>query len=568
MDAYCHKTKQKQYGILKAIIPYCLFLYSISTAIQVESAPDLKDLRDGKSYKTVKIGNFVWMAENLNYEIHNSLCEKKDDSHCNATGRFYKWRSAMNACPNGWRLPSREDWVNLKNAIGNTEKLFKWDEDNPEIDYKISAPNFNALLLGVFDPYGNHKDNGGYFWTSSQSQFDYNAICTSIDDLNPNKTLCEYSKYVAMPIRCIQGNDTILNSKKKTPTIITGKYIDPRDKKEYKTVQINQQTWLAENLKYETKNSFCHENNPAECEKYGRLYKWVDAESACPTGWHLPSKYEIARLRWAVGADDGEKLKSKSGWKNNNGWDDFGFNVLPIGSANFSDAKLRFDANGEATAFWTSTIDGKAYYKWFFFDASWNSKVDNTKADWVAEPIRCIKNYDYDVIATGLFHDKRDGKKYKTVTIGEQIWMAENLDYNVKGSLCYGNKTEKCKNSERLYTWEQAKDACPSGWHLPTKGEWMILRNYIESNGDILKSKKQWSKTNGTDEIGFNALPIGSIKKKDQGKAAYFWTSDDAEQNKTQAMELLDDIEFMLFGRHDLQESLSVRCIANTDYKE
>ena len=130
------------------------------------------------------------------------------------------------------------------------------------------------------------------------------------------------------------------------------------------------------------------------------------------------------------------------------------------------------------------------------------------------------------------------------------------------------SQTTKCKNSERLYTWEQAKEACPSGWHLPSRDEWKILGNYIDLNGNILKSKKQWPTKNGTDEIGFNALPMGSTKKKDQGKAAYFWTSEEAKNNKTYAMELLDHINFMSFGRHDLLEGLSIRCIANTDNKE
>ena len=563
-----HLQKKKQSGIIKTIIPYCLLFYSASIAVQVETAPDLKDLRDGKSYKTIKIGEQVWMAENLKYENHNSFCKKNDSAQCNEIGRFYKWRSAMSACPNGWRLPSREDWMNLKNAVGNTEKLYKWDKDNPEIDYQISAPNFNALTIGIFDPYGNYKDIGGYFWTSSKLEHGVNAICTSIDDLNPNITLCEYSKYGAMPIRCIQDNDSKHSQKTHLPNVIMGKYIDSRDKKEYKTVQINQQVWLAENLNYKTPNSICHNNKPSECEMYGRLYKWEDTEKACPTGWHLPSRYEIMRLLWAIGEDDGEKLKSKSGWtNNNNGWDDFGFNVLPLGNADFSEAEVRFEPNGQGTSFWTSSNDGKNYYKWHFFSASWYSRLFESRGN-LAEAIRCIKDYDYDVLAMGVLKDERDKKVYKTVTIGNQIWMAENLDYNVKGSQCYENKTTKCKNSERLYTWEQAKEACPSGWHLPSRDEWKILGNYIDLNGNILKSKKQWPTKNGTDEIGFNALPMGSTKKKDQGKAAYFWTSEEAKNNKTYAMELLDHINFMSFGRHDLLEGLSIRCIANTDNKE
>ena len=571
MNTHCHKKHQQQCNIIKTIISCCLFLYSASAAIQVEAAPDLKDLRDGGIYKTVKIGNQIWMAENLNFKTHNSYCLGNDSKQCNEAGRFYKWRSATSACPNGWRLPSREDWIVLKNTIENTEKLYKWDDDNPEIGYLISAPNFNVLTTGVFDIFGQHQDIGGFFWTSSQAKSKDNAICTFIDDLNPDKTVCEYSKHYAMPIRCIQGKDTIQRFQKNEPTVIMGKYIDSRDKKEYKTVQINQQTWLAENLKYETKNSVCHNNDPAECEKYGRLYKWADVEIACPEGWHLPSKYEIKRLLWAVGDEDGDKLKSKTGWNNgNNGWDDFGFNVFPVGSADFSEANVRFDFNGDATAFWTSTRDGrKGYYKWFFFNASWNSKVDNTVADWVAEPIRCIKNYDYDVTATGILEDKRDRKKYKTVTIGNQIWMAENLDYNVKGSQCYdGKQKSTCKEGDRLYTWEQAKDACPNGWHLPSKNEWKTLDSYIDFNGNILKSQKQWSKEKGTDEVGFNALPIGSTKKKNQGKATYFWTSETVQNNKTNAMELFDHIDVILYGFHDLQDGLSIRCIANTNNSE
>ena len=129
------------------------------------------------------------------------------------------------------------------------------------------------------------------------------------------------------------------------------------------------------------------------------------------------------------------------------------------------------------------------------------------------------------------------GQNYKTVQIGSQVWMAENLNYNVSGSVCYNNNSSNCATYGRLYNWATARTICPSGWHLPSDAEWTMLTNYVESQGGCsscagtrLKATSGWSSNgNGTDNHGFSALPGGSGYSDGDfsivGNVGYWWSS-------------------------------------------
>lgn len=159
-----------------------------------------------------------------------------------------------------------------------------------------------------------------------------------------------------------------------------------------------------------------------------------------------------------------------------------------------------------------------------------------------------------------------DGNEYKTVKIGEQRWMAENLKTNFGyWEFCYQHDTVYCELYGRLYKWGAAVEICPAGWHLPSDDEWQQLRSYLidqyeqityDNLGNVLKSKRQqetplgepwatddhprWnSNTNGhygTDNFGFSALPGGLVDASGNhfdliGSRAIWWSSTERSEN-------------------------------------
>lgn len=187
--------------------------------------------------------------------------------------------------------------------------------------------------------------------------------------------------------------------------------------------------------------------------------------------------------------------------------------------------------------------------------------------------------------STSIFTDSRNGETYKTIKIGNQIWMAENLRYKSEGSYAYDDNESLVKTHGRLYHWQNAISAIPEGWHLPSNKDWLRLcktltgktvKDYIGKDqsiagvGRLLKTKTLWEKdkdfdSEGIDACGFSALPsgcIGSYTFAEFGSLASFWSSNGGKKYAYHFF-LYNFSDDLYYGRtwNDSFTASSIRCV-------
>jgi uncharacterized protein (TIGR02145 family) len=203
-----------------------------------EEKETITDKRDGKVYKTVKIGTYTWMAENLNFEmgeswcyeysidrcikdehLDSSWCYKNGDNSCKEYGRLYAWDAAVKACPAGWHLPSNKEWDDLGAYSGGLEtaatKLKSETGWAAQACYEESGCSdgipgtddygFSAL------PGGYHSESGyfysvgqeGYWWMAKD--YDSNsAYCKSMSYHGINVHESYSQKSSGFSVRCVK----------------------------------------------------------------------------------------------------------------------------------------------------------------------------------------------------------------------------------------------------------------------------------------------------------------------------------------------------------------------------
>ena len=504
------------------------------------------------------------------------------------------------------------------------------------------------------------------------SDYGANSNTNAASQTKTSQTVTESNRSSASTKGCMALSERTVNLNEKDA------FTDSRDGRTYKKVKIGSQTWMAENLNYETDGSFCYGDEPICCGVYGRLYTWAAAmdsaglwsesgkgcgstmachtertgamcpdgdkivpcpvrtvRGVCPEGWHLPRKTEWETLLNVAGGNStaGNVLKSTFGWnKSGNGTDSLGFSALPAGVWNLLG---NFSSEGDYAHFWSSTdyrpsptdvnyanrvLQNNNIYAYAMFMQNYNGHA------WLYESsrkeegfsVRCIqdstseeksssseslKSSSSQIIESlssnrsssssarlssgmaqsssstnagfvgGTLVDSRDGQTYKTVVIGSQTWMAENLNFKTDSSFCNNNSADNCEKYGRLYIWGNAKSACPSGWHLPSNEEWDTLFTAVSGQftaGTKLKFASGWKEYkgkngNGTDAFGFSALPAGHRDDDgaffDEGYSANFWSSTDVNSGDAYCMRLYYNGDHAYLGYYNKDNGFSVRCL-------
>ncbi len=171
----------------------------------------------------------------------------------------------------------------------------------------------------------------------------------------------------------------------------------------------------------------------------------------------------------------------------------------------------------------------------------------------------------------GWYLDTRDNQVYRTVKIGSQTWMAQNLNYATEKSACYYDYDYYCSRFGRLYYQSEALTVCPKGWHLPSPEEWDELEDYVANElgdstevGNSLKSIKSWTNEMGSDLFGFSGLAsryFGEVYICG-GAHGVYWTSKDCEYRC-----LLNDRSdlYSYWEAYSVDWGMSVRCILDAD---
>ena len=582
----------------------------------------ITDSRDGRTYRTVTIGTQTWMAENLNYETETSVCADTTDSGCKKYGRNYYWSDVIASensgctetdpceqpfkglCPEGYRVPTNDDWTLLlqKVSIGK-------DKDN---NYLEAGYRLYSKEDGGSDVYGFSAHRAASsFWTSAH--FNYGNVY--YHEGYRRATLVSIGSMVAYtyggervtsrrslrcilddrPVQDLNDPSTIKSKDENCKDVKWNPKIKPcnigkTDNCEYgefdgkKTVKIGNQIWM----------------------KYKELARPLFSSEECPSGWTVADSTQWQELIDNVGGYcfAGKMLKSTSGWEKGNGLNAYGFNLKPTG---YQSIELDYEKS--------SAYLGRDYYAGqsstpIFIRKNFNTTYDTaikfSTDDGVSfsnhrdksANIFCIKsgpapdisdsllnpNFEY-----GEFTDSRDGQTYKTTIIGSQKWMAQNLNYKTDSSIYIQDHvySDYSNSFGRLYTFEEANEICPAGWHLPEKADFDTLISIAAPNH---KTKELVSKYYGRNDaygfsIGFGGYAEARRKEynyiyysrlyhkgeRDASGSGYFWSS--SMQSDSIAYILFTYIGSMSdslnVGRGWINEDFhSVRCINDTLFKE
>jgi len=380
-------------------------------------------------------------------------------------------------CPSGWHLPNDEEWYALFSAIGGSASASKALMAVSGDGNGTDSFGFSALAAGIRSYDGDYYSSGDgtYLWSAAQRSSYRKYAYSAIMGYTSEKAIVDaIDKANGASVRCVMNDDNASvvassssvvssssaesfsssaaqssSSEKSSSSVKDGSEYDAasqtlrdlRDDKVYKTVTIGNQTWMAENLNYaytsvkfsytiyngqldryvdytSDSTSWCYDNIPENCDKYGRLYSWSAAMDSvgefsatsvgcgnskicrprgtnrgiCPEGWHMPTETEWETLFASVETSTANlKLKSSTGWEHGNGMDDYGFSVYPSGSRDYTGG---FGHSGLDAFVWSATEGDNAYDYALIMNFQWSYDKVNVRLHYKKDgaSIRCVKN--------------------------------------------------------------------------------------------------------------------------------------------------------------------------------
>jgi uncharacterized protein (TIGR02145 family) len=173
----------------------------------------MTDKRDRQLHPTIGIPGTTWLARNSDFKTPESWCYDNDPRICAEYGRLYSWESARaNACPAGWHLPSKAEWIDMIEAVGGYLELrTNQTVGDPKASYAaLTTGSFNAVLGGSRTPAGKFIDRApldgdgdGMYWTSS-SCGGADSVSMIVFNAHSKRILldCDGSKGWALSVRC------------------------------------------------------------------------------------------------------------------------------------------------------------------------------------------------------------------------------------------------------------------------------------------------------------------------------------------------------------------------------
>jgi uncharacterized protein (TIGR02145 family) len=449
----------------------------------------LTDSRDKNKYKTITIGDYTWMAENLNYNAKGSECYGNDPENCKKYGRLYP---DYDVCPSGWHKSTINEWEALGKDATKLRAKEGWNSNgNGSDNFGIAAlPGGYGNKNGSFSEVGNY----GIWWVSQPGSlaYDYFGYCIHSSKNSAFAGVANsdlHSKISMLSIRCVKNYKCGKTTYNPIPSMAC---CDDKTTYDYST-------------------KFCYKGKVyALCGEMGSEYN-PDTQVCYKNSDVLDKKCDGKSYKYDMQICRNGKILEKCGYE--------GY-----------DPTKEYCSEGNVMP------------------------------------------------AYGYMTDA-GGKAYRTTKIGEQVWMAENMNYGLKDSKCYDNKPANCTKYGRLYNWEMAKkNTCPKGWHLPIRGEWETLVNTAggeEAAVRYLMAMSGWDKmclgdseeecyVGGTDKYGFSALPGGLGIDYDfsyVGAYSYWWSASD--EGYDAYILSIDYYGGLSNSSLDKNYFLSVRCVQN-----